>query len=345
MDQAHPKPIWHLSRRDERPCALSNQELLLLAELGHLRAEDLLWRPDFDGWRTVRSLLGHVTAAPLPSSISLSERPKQIGSKATLLLSRYQKKSGSPGLIESTAASRRLHGIATLIRNRLTGHVARWGGEFPLLAKDCLGSIQLNGRGANRHIKRVEFDLEEFLGRLEHPRNLAGLLVAVVLVGVLGIAMHKSFATDTQPALQYSVSTEPRSAAIELYAASTEPHSASTEPQQPKSEPATATAVTPSQSTGQAELEGGIIVRTVRVFSIDNLQPSDASVLVPDPVSEAPSTSVPLPTKKPAKPVKSLSIAEGERARTAAPKRMSQAPVPKPMRFGSIGFNYSDPAQ
>jgi hypothetical protein len=286
MAQAHPKPVWHLSRGDEAPCVLSDQELLLLAELGHLRADDLLWRPGFDGWRTVRSLLGHVTAPPLPSSVSLSERPKQIGAKATPLLSRYQKKSGSPGLIESTA----------------------------------------------------------FLGRVEHPRNLAGLLVATVLAGVLGLAMHKSFATDTQPALQYSASTEPHSASTEPHSASTEPHfastephSASTQPQQPKSEPAIANAV---ESTGQAELEGDIIVHTVRVVSIDKLQPSDASVLVPNPVSDEPSNSVPLPTKKPVRPIQRLNTAEGAQASTGVPGRMPQTPVPKPMRFGSFGYNY-----
>jgi hypothetical protein len=58
MAQAIPERVWHLSRRDERPCVVSDKELLLLAELGHLRADDMLWRPDFDGYRTVRSLLG-----------------------------------------------------------------------------------------------------------------------------------------------------------------------------------------------------------------------------------------------------------------------------------------------
>lgn len=295
MGQAHPKPVWHLTRKDERPCVLSDQELLLLAELGHLRADDLLWRPGFDGRRTVRSLLGHVTAPPLPSSTSLSERPKQTGAKATPSLSRYKKKSGLPGLIESTAVD-----------------------------------------------------------RVAYPRNLAGLLVAVVLVGVLGIAMHKSF--YTQPALQcaasiephsaatelYAASAEPHSAATELYASSIEPHSASTEPQQPKSESATANAVKPSESTGQAELEGGIIVRTVRVFSIDMPQPFDASALVPNPVSEGPSNSVPLPTKKPARPNQSVNTAEGVRASTAVRGRMSQAPVPTLTGFGSFGFNNSE---
>jgi hypothetical protein len=61
--QANPKRVWHLSRRDEAPCVVSDQELLLLAKLGHLRADDMLWGPDFDGYRPVRSLLGDVPAS------------------------------------------------------------------------------------------------------------------------------------------------------------------------------------------------------------------------------------------------------------------------------------------
>jgi hypothetical protein len=275
MGQAHSKPVWHLTRRDERPCVLSNQELLLLAKLGHLRADDLLWRPDFDGWKTVRSLLGHETAHPLPISMSLSERPSQIGVKAAPSLSRYQK-SGSPRLITPTAASRKRDGIATLIFTRLTEHVARWWDEFPLLASDCLGTIQLYGRDASRHIKRFKFDLVSFLDRVEHPRNLAGLLVAMVLVGVLGMAVHKSFATDPQPAPKCTASNESHSATTELHTASTEL----------ATEPATANAEKTSESTGQKESQRGIIVRKVRVFSIDMLQPSDASAVFPATVSD-----------------------------------------------------------
>ena len=63
MAQVDPKRVWHLSRRDEPPCVVSDRELLLLAELGHLRADDMLWRSDFDGYRTVRSLLGDLPAS------------------------------------------------------------------------------------------------------------------------------------------------------------------------------------------------------------------------------------------------------------------------------------------
>ena len=101
----------------------------------------------------------------------------------------------------------------------------------------------------------------------------------MVLVGVLGIAMHKSFATDPQPAPKCTASNESRSAATELYAASTEL----------PTEPATANAEKTSESTGQKNSEGGIIVRKVRVFSIDMLQPSDASAVFPATVSDGPS--------------------------------------------------------
>jgi len=83
MAQANPKRVWHLSRRDERPCVVSNQELLLLAELGHLRADDMLWRPDFDGYRTVGSLLGDV---PAPKQIRVEATPPSLGAVETTTL-------------------------------------------------------------------------------------------------------------------------------------------------------------------------------------------------------------------------------------------------------------------
>jgi len=72
MAQATAKRVWHLSRRDERPCLVSDHELLLLAKLGRLRADDMLWGPDFDGYKTVRSLLGDV---PAPKQIRVEATP------------------------------------------------------------------------------------------------------------------------------------------------------------------------------------------------------------------------------------------------------------------------------
>jgi len=80
MAQANPKRVWHLSRRDEPPCVVSDQELLLLAELGHLRADDMLWRPDFDSYRTVRSLLGNM---PAREQIRVEATPPSPGAVET----------------------------------------------------------------------------------------------------------------------------------------------------------------------------------------------------------------------------------------------------------------------
>jgi hypothetical protein len=280
MGRARPRPVWHLTRGDERPCVLSDQELLLLAELGHLRADDLLWRPGFDGRRTVRSLLGHTTAPPSPISILLSERPNQTGvaNAVNPLSSGHQKKPGSPDLIESTDASSRLYA---------TG------------------------------------------------RNLAGLLVAVLVVGVLGIAMHKSFATSAQPPVQCTAPTESHSAATDNYPASTEPDFAFIEPQQPNPEAPGANPAKPSESTGRAE--GDIIVRTVKVLSVAMPQPSDVSALVPNTVSEEPSGTIPPPTKKPVRPIRSPSTTEAEPARTATPAPVFQAPT----GFASFGSSNS----
>jgi hypothetical protein len=98
MAQAAPKR-WHLLRTGERPCVVSDQELLVLAGLGHLRADDSLWRPDFHGYRTVRSLLGHGTVPPAPSLILVSERSKQTNVEAT---------PGCLGPVETTAPAQKL---------------------------------------------------------------------------------------------------------------------------------------------------------------------------------------------------------------------------------------------
>jgi hypothetical protein len=245
MAQAPPKRVWHLSRTGERPCVISDQELLVLAELGHLRADDSLWGPDFHGYRTVRSLLGHGTVPPAPSLILLSERSKQLNVEAI---------PGSLGPVETIAPAQKLRS-ATL-------------------------------GGINWHIKLVE---------------VAGLLIVVALIGVLGLAMHSSFAIESQPAVQSTAFAEPG-------VASAESHSASTHIQQPTSKSATANARSFSGSTGEVELEQGeLIVRKVRIVDIDASQASDASAVVPNPASEGSSNSVPLPIKKPARRIQSLS--------------------------------------
>jgi hypothetical protein len=51
-----PKPSWYLARGDKQWGPLANRELLLLAERGGLKTDDLLWRPGFQSWRPVREV-------------------------------------------------------------------------------------------------------------------------------------------------------------------------------------------------------------------------------------------------------------------------------------------------
>lgn len=66
------KSAWYLARGDKQYGPLADRELLLLAERGGLRTDDLLWKPGFDSWKSVHSLgdagnfLGG--AVPLPAS-------------------------------------------------------------------------------------------------------------------------------------------------------------------------------------------------------------------------------------------------------------------------------------
>ncbi len=58
MPQAHSKDVWCLARANEPPCVLSTRELLILAQLGRLRADDLVWRSGSSAKRSIRSMLG-----------------------------------------------------------------------------------------------------------------------------------------------------------------------------------------------------------------------------------------------------------------------------------------------
>jgi hypothetical protein len=51
-----PKPSWYIARGDKRWGPLADRELLLLAERGGLKTDDLLWRPGFQSWRPVREV-------------------------------------------------------------------------------------------------------------------------------------------------------------------------------------------------------------------------------------------------------------------------------------------------
>ncbi len=59
-------PSWYLSRGDKRYGPLGNRELMLLAERGELKPDDLLWRQGFSSWKQAREI-GDLLGPDAPS--------------------------------------------------------------------------------------------------------------------------------------------------------------------------------------------------------------------------------------------------------------------------------------
>jgi len=70
MAQCHSTAVWYLSRGPEHRTAISDQALRALATLGKVNADDLLWRPGFESWRSAGLIPGLLTSAPLAGNQS-----------------------------------------------------------------------------------------------------------------------------------------------------------------------------------------------------------------------------------------------------------------------------------
>lgn len=257
---------WHLSRGNEKHGPISDRELLLLAELGQVLPDDLLWRPGFDGWKAANCIPGVLSPPPVPSNALAGFR---------LMLDK--------------------------IRHRL---VARWG-ELPTRARDWTGSIQLWARDVS---KQAKLDRRSFARSLQNPPILAGLALAVVGMCALDVIRYSSFAMSSEAAPQGLDVAEIT----------------------PNSTPADAAFYLPSE-----QLLLGTTANVQQVHDTPEVSEviapiqdivDDASVVAPSSSVAQPSIAIPMPTKKPAKPI----------------VKVSAAPRTKPMHFGTIGFNYSD---
>jgi GYF domain 2 len=58
------EPSWYLARGDQQWGPLADRELLLLAERGGLKTDDLLWKPGFETWQPVRSVGDFLPSTP-----------------------------------------------------------------------------------------------------------------------------------------------------------------------------------------------------------------------------------------------------------------------------------------
>jgi hypothetical protein len=177
--------------------------------------------------------------------------------------------------------------------------LARWRDEFRPRVSAWNRSIQLHVLDAYRHVRGTKFDLRY---------TFAALLVAVASAGVLNFPQPKLFAADNQAAPPDAVPREPRHPALT---------------------PTDTDAVALTHCAAQPETAKPATVEAEATDDAQLLGLADLSgfVFAPAPLSEPQSPSVPVPTKKPAIPVKSPSAGDAAR--------------PRPMRFGVIGFNYS----
>jgi hypothetical protein len=86
-------PSWYLARGDKRYGPIGDRELLLLAERGGLKTDDLLWRQGFSSWKPVRDVcdLGAtpaIAARQDPPTEEAGYRPTlEAGEEATAVTS------------------------------------------------------------------------------------------------------------------------------------------------------------------------------------------------------------------------------------------------------------------
>lgn len=304
--QSDPAVNWHLSRGPEHLTVISDQALRALAALGKLHADDLLWRPGFKSWISAQSVPGLLGPPPLPT-----KRSDQTLAEASWLVS------------YDDLDFRRLRRISTSIQRDLIG----WCQGVLLLGRDRLRLYRflarIYRRKANRFLTWAVLRFETLLSRAEHPRVLAGILAGWVLVGTIDILTHESEA-DAQLAPKNVDYSQPRSCT-------------------------TTAAVSPNPNYSTSSIERDVAGDLA--FNIVNFQFAEGVHPVTDVISKATSHSdpaeqeealkpIPLPTRKPASLPKPVNVTWKAQRVSQAARRGEQ---PKPLRFGTIGFAYSNP--
>jgi hypothetical protein len=173
------------------------------------------------------------------------------------------------------------------------------------------------------------------------------LLIAAIFVGSIDVAMRTYFAIGAQPQTEKVVSAKIQDRLIAADLAKAVQTSISL------------AAAKPLQTSDPSASKPGSDVTGVEVFSVSNIHPTDgfvtaparhpASATQPDSATSATSASqsrtaagpqlVPLTKRKPKRP-----IAKEAQSNTAELKAMAvrqEEQGPKPMAFGSIGYNYN----
>jgi GYF domain 2 len=174
MVRAEARFAWHLKRGQKIYSSISHRELRLLAELGHLRPDDLLWRPGLSSWTSVSSV------------------------------------PGVPPLLPRQTTQWDLTKISALFWTRMSALFLAASNDFYRLilstrphAPSIKGRVQLAYNQVASHW--TAFNLIEVLRHVRPQGIAAGLLVMAVFVGALDFAMKSSSATGNKAQISKSV--------------------------------------------------------------------------------------------------------------------------------------------
>ena len=305
MVRAEARFAWHLKRGQKIYSSISHRELRLLAELGHLQPDDLLWRPGLGSWTSVS------TAPGVPP----------------LLLPR-----------DSQTKQWDLTKIGALFWTRMSELFFAASNDFRRLilstrqhAPSIDGRLQLAYNRVASHW--TAFNLIEVLRQVRPQGIAAGLLVMAVFVGALDFAMKSSSATGNKAQISNSVVPKFQDRPSTALAG---PRPLWTNPSALKSALDLTEAEVFNVSNGHPM--GGFVLASNQTSESETESVAQGPRPTPVFQSVAGTEAVPLPTKKPDR------FAKEAQPNAATLKRTAQRPrgrEPKSMRFGIIGYNYN----
>jgi hypothetical protein len=305
MDRAEARFAWHLKRGQKIYSSISHRELCLWAELGHLRPDDLLWRPGLGSWTSVSSVPGVPSLLPPCDSQTKQWDLTKIGAQ-------FWTRMSAPFLAASIDFGR------LILSTRQH-------------APSIKGRLQL---AYNRASNWRAFNLIGVLRHVRPERIAAGLLVMAVFVGALDFAMKSSSATVNKAQIANSVTPKFQGRPSTALAG---PRPLWTNPSQLK--PALDLTEAEVFNVSNGHPTGGFVLASNQTSEPET--ESVAQALSPSPIfqSVVGTEAVPLPTKKPDR-----SFVKEAQPNAATLKRIAKRPRgrdSKSMRFGIIGYNYN----
>ena len=294
---------WHLKRGQKIYSSISHRELRLLADLGHLRSDDLVWRPGLGSWTSVSSVPGVPPLLPRQTTQwDLTKIGAQFWSRMSALF--LAPSSDFCRLILST----RQH------------------------APSIKGRLQLAYNQVASHW--TAFNLIEVLRHVRPQGIAAGLLVMAVFVGALDFAMKSSSATVNKTQIANSVAPKFQDRPSTALAG---PRPLWTNPSQLK--PALDLTEAEVFNVSNGHPTGGFVLASNQTSESETESVAQVPGLTPVFQSVAGTEAVPLPTKKPDRSF--VKEAQPNAATLKRIAQRPRGRKPKSMRFGIIGYNYN----